>query len=692
MKSYPASQIRNVAILGHSGSGKTSLAEAMLYDAKVTDRIGRSNDGNTVLDFDPEEIRRHISINTAMAAFAWKDCKINLIDTPGDFDFIGEVMSGVRVADASFIMVSGRSGMSVGAEKGIRYSRKQTIPFAFLINKMDDANADFAKTLTQLTAYVGDTVVPFSLPIREDGHLTGYVDVLAHQAYRFDKTGSVKTDLPAELEETLQNACDRITEAIAETDEALMEKYFSEEPFTDEEFNRGLKQVLHQGAIQPVFAVSATENLGVSCVLDYIAAHAPSPEDLAPQTAELGDGSLQELPCRADGPLAALVFKTLSDPFVGRISLFRVYSGTLKNGETLYNTQREKEERVNNLAVMIGKKSDSVAELAAGDIGAMTKLTATLTGDTLCRKEQPLKLEGIDFPVACFAMAILPENKGDEEKIMSGLNRLKDEDPTFTIENRPETRQMVISGLGALQIDVLRAKLASRFKVNSTLEEPRVPYRETVRKQVKVQGKHKKQSGGHGQYGDVWVVFEPGESEKLTFEVQIFGGSVPKAYHPAVEKGLLEAVEHGVLAGYPMVNLKATLVDGSYHDVDSSEMAFKLAAHLAYKNGIPLADPVLLEPIDLVKIFTPEQQLGDIMSDVNQKRGRIMGIEPKANMQMVTAEIPASEMSTYATDLRQITQGRGWYQTEFARYEQAPPPVADKVIAEAKRLAEEEKA
>lgn len=686
MKNYPASQIRNVAVLGHSGSGKTSFSEAVLFNAKVSDRLGRTNDGTTLLDFDPEEIRRHISISTSLAALDWKGYKLNLLDTPGDFDFMGEVMQALRVVDSSLIMISARSGVSVGAEKSIRYSRNQKIPFAFFINKMDDANANFDKALTELQDYVGSGVIPFMLPIHENGKFTGFIDLTDRSCYQFtDKGGTTKVEVPAEYEERVEEACQGLREAVAETDEDLMEKYFAEEEFTEEEMRNGIAAAISSGSLHPVLLGSSLDNKAVSESLDIFISLMPSPLEAEAEDAQTSDEQTVSLACDPDGPFAAIVFKTNSDPFVGRITFFRVVSGSVKVGDSVYNVTQEREERINSLQTMVGKKAVPVERLVAGDIGATTKLLVTATGDSLAKKDKQLELDAIEFPEPSFAMAILPITNGDEEKIMSGLQKLREEDPTFTVRNDPETKQMVLVGQGAMHLEVLKAKLAARQKVESTLEEARVPYRETIRKKVKVQGKHKKQSGGHGQYGDVWIEFEPGEDEGLTFEVKTVGGSVPKAYNPAVEKGLLESMERGVLAGYPMVGLKASLVDGSYHDVDSSEMAFKLAAALAFRTGIPQAGPVLLEPISAVKVYVPESQLGDIMSDVNQKRGRIMGIEAKSNgIQMVEAEIPTSEMSTYATDLRQMTQGRGWYQINFARYEPAPGPVADKVIADAK--------
>ncbi len=683
MRTYPVEKIRNVAILGHIGSGKTSFVEAALYRAGMIDRIGRISDGNTTMDYDPEEARRQISINTALASFDWHDFHINLLDTPGDFDFMGEVMEAVRVVGSTLIVVSGKDGHNVGGEKSIRYSRKQGIPFAFFINHLDDPHSDYEGALASIRAYAERGVVPFMLPIYEDGKFVGYVDVLGRQAYRFEKNGEgMPCEMPSELEEALEAAHNALNEAVAESDEALMEKFFADEPFTPDEFISGLRKGLYQGTVCPVFCGSALTAEGVTECLHQLMVVTPAPSDRPAEEATTADGDLLELPCDENGPFAALVFKTISDPFVGRISLFRVYSGKVSASDTIYNSQRDKEERVNGLSKMVGKKTQPVEELAAGDIGALMKLSATMTGDTLCRKDKPLTLSGINLPVPSFVMAFMPREKGDDEKIMAGLNRLQDEDPTFRIENNAETHQILVYGLGSQHVDVLKSKLKQKFKVEADLVEPKVPYRETIRKKVKVQGRHKKQSGGHGQYGDVWIEFEPGEQEDLTFETAVFGGAVPKNYFPAVEKGLREAIREGVLAGYPVVHLKATLTDGSYHDVDSSELAFKIAANLAYKAGLPQAGPVLLEPISAVKIYVPEAQLGDAMSDITQKRGRIMGIEPKGEMQLLMAEVPTSEMATYATSLRQMTQGRGWYQIEFARYEQAPQQVADKVIAE----------
>lgn len=682
MKHYPASQIRNVAILGHSGSGKTSLAEAVLYIAGAIDRLGKSNDGTTVMDFDPEEQRRHISINTSVASCVYEDVIFNIIDTPGDFDFMGEVMQGLRVADTAVVNVSARSGVSVGVEKSVRFIETQGIPYAFFVNKMDDEHADFQKVFADIRSHFGRSATALQLPILEDGKFVGFVDVVELKGYRFQSGAKPAVcDIPDDMRDNVVFMYDAIIEQIAESSDELLEKFFAEEPFTTAEIRQGLTQRIKGGHMMPVFLGSALQNKGVYFLMDNIRQYLPPSSEHKPVPAITSNGDPIQLLPDENGPLAALVFKTIADPFVGRISFLRVYSGKLTNGSTVYNFDRDQDERVSGLSTVIGKKQTGCDYIGPGDIGAVTKLNDTQTGDTLSDRDTPIRLTRIVFPTPALSMAILPVKSGEEDKIVSGLNKLADEDPTFKLENVRETKQLVLSGLGELQLDVLKSKLKNKYKVDAVLEPAKVPYRETIRKKVKVQGKYKKQSGGHGQYGDVWIEFEPCNSDELVFEEKVFGGAVPKAYFPAVEKGLLDAVQEGVLAGFPVVGLKATLVDGSYHDVDSSEMAFKSAARLAYRNGMPEAGPILLEPVSKVEVHSPEDNMGDIMGDLSQRRGRIMGIEHKGSMNVIEAEVPTAEMGRYATDLRSMTQGRGWYTIEFARYEPAPPPIAEKVIA-----------
>ncbi len=684
MNKYAVGKIKNVVLMGHGGAGKTSFAEAMLFNAGVVDRLGKIADGATVSDYDPEEIKRSISINTTMVPYEWKNTKVNVIDTPGYFDFVGEVKEGIRVAGAAIILVSGRSGVAVGAEKAWEYAKEQNIPAAFFINKMDDENANFASTIAALEEKFGVGVAPFQVPIQDNGKLIGVVDTIEKKAYRFTGVELEEFPIPDFVMPEVERSRVSLMEAIAETGEELMEKYFAGEEFTAEEMAAAVKKGFKAGDIVPVFCGSATANLGIRVVMNAIAEYFPSPLIANEVKATTKDGGEKVLPHEPNGPLAALVFKTVADQFVGKISIFRVYSGVLKADSTVLNPNTGTQEKIGKLYVLRGKKQIEVDSISAGDIGAVTKLATTLTGHTLCDPGEPLTLPGILFPRPNLSLAIVPKAKGDEEKISSGLHKLEEEDPCFKVAINTETRQQVISGVGEQHLDVIVSKLKAKFGVDVDLIEPRVPYRETLRKKVKVQGRHKKQSGGHGQFGDVWIEFEPGETDDLIFETNIFGGAVPKNFFPAVEKGLRECIQKGVLAGYPVVGLKATLVDGSYHPVDSSEMAFKVAASLAYKEGLKEAGPVLLEPIGKLEVVIPESYMGDIVGDANKRRGRILGMHHTGKgMGLVEAEVPMSEMHKYATDLRSMTQGRGQFTLDFERYEEAPANVAQAIIAQA---------
>ncbi|HEX9060442.1 MAG TPA: elongation factor G, partial [Clostridia bacterium] len=579
MKDYGSERIRNVCFLAHGGAGKTTLAEAMLFNTGVLDRFGKVADGTTTTDYDPEEIKRKVSISTALAPAEWKDCKINIIDTPGYFDFVGEVMQGIRVSDGAVILVSAKSGVAVGTEKAWSYAKKQGIPKMFFVSKMEEENANYFKVLDQLIEKFGKSVVPFVLPVLEGEKYVGFVDVINMAAKKFDKDKLIDIAVPAGLNDRIQEIRDSLNELVAETDEGLMEKFFGGEQFTQEELIKGLKLGIKDGSVAPVFCGSAFSNQGIKTLMDAVVDYLPSPVDNAViKGKKTGTDDLLEYKVAADAPLSALVFKTIADPFVGKISIFRVYSGTLKSDSTVFNTTSEKPEKIAQLFLLRGKKQIPVEKLTAGDIGGVAKLAHTNTNDTLCEQSKQIVLDKIDFPEPAISLAVEPKAKGDEEKISSGLHRLQDEDPTFKVSINSETHQTLISGVGEQHLDVIVSKLKAKFGVSVNLIDPKVPYRETIKKKVKVEGKHKKQSGGHGQYGHVWIEFEPGEKEGLTFEEKIFGGSVPRQYFPAVEKGLHEAMVKGVLAGYPVVNLKATLLDGSYHDVDSSEMAFKVAA------------------------------------------------------------------------------------------------------------------
>ena len=682
MKQVPIDKIRNVCLLGHGGSGKTSLTEAMLKFAGVIDRLGKVTEGTTVTDFDPEEIKRAVSVNTAVASFEWNNTKYNIIDTPGYFDFVGEIKEGIRVADSAIIVLSGKSGLSVGAEKSWDYCEERKLSRIFFVNKIDDERADIQKVIDDLRNKYGKTIAPFQLPIIENEKVTGFVDLILMRAKLFQDGPLLDADIPDSMADIVTSAREMIVESVAETDEALMEKYFDGGEFTTEEIQKALRGGVADGTIVPVLCGTATSNKGIGVLMEAIGEYMPSPEEgPAVLTADGG-----EVKVSADEPLSALVFKTIADPYVGKLSYFRVYSGELKPDMQVTNSRTGAAEKIGKVFFIFGKKQLDAGVITAGDIGAVTKLSATVTGDTLCKAGSDVVLEGIEFPEPNLTLAITPQSKGDEEKIGTGLQRLLEEDPTFRTNNNAETHQMLISGLGEMHIDVITSKLKAKFGVSVNLIEPKVAYREAIRKKVKVEGKHKKQSGGHGQFGHVWIEFEPGEGEGLTFEEKIFGGAVPKNYFPAVEKGLQESLVHGVLAGYPMVNIKATLVDGSYHPVDSSEMAFKVAASQAYKKGVEEAGPVLLEPIGKLEVKVPSANMGDIIGDINKRRGRVLGMNPSgAGMEEVVAEVPMAEVHKYATDLRSMTQGRGSFAIAFERYEEAPPIVAQKVIEDSKK-------
>lgn len=685
MKLYDTANIKNFCLLGHGNSGKTSLAEAMLYTAGNTDRLGRTADGNTVMDFDPEEIKRKFSISTALAACEWHGVKFNILDTPGYFDFIGEVQEAVRVSDAAVIVLSGKSGVSVGAEKAWKYCEDKKLPRLIFINKVDDERVNYQGVMQQLKEKFGKRIAPFQLPIREGEKITGFVNIVEREARKFDGNRTVTAEMPDEVGDELEELRNMICEAVAETSEELMEKYFSGEEFTLPEMYSALRAGVAAGDIVPVLCGSAYHKLGISSLMNAIDAYFPAPDsgdDFIMATKK--DGTPSRIKVDVSDPMSALVFKTVADPYVGKLSYFKVYSGVMTPDTTVYNMNKDINEKIGKIYVVNGKKQIEVSRLNAGDIGAVAKLTKTATGDTLSGLNHPLELEGIDFVKPNMSLAVVPKVKGDEDKIAQGLTKLMEEDKTFKLETNKETRQQILKGLGDQHIEVIVSKLKNKFGVDVSFEPPKVPYREAIRKHVKAEGKHKKQSGGHGQYGHVWIEFEPGD-DGLVFEEKVFGGSVPKGYFPAVEKGLLESMQHGVLAGYPMVGLKATLVDGSYHDVDSSEMAFKIAANLAYKAGMVQASPVILEPIGHLKVTVPDSYTGDIIGDINKRRGQMLGMNPVGDgMTEIEGEVPVAEMHSYSSDLRSMTQARGDFEFEFDRYQEAPSNIAEKIIAAAK--------
>ncbi len=691
MKQYLAARIRNIALTGHSDSGKTSLAEALLFKAGASDRLGKTSEGNTICDFDPEEIKRKVSVCTAVAPFAWGSTKINLIDTPGLFDFAGEAAQGVRAAESLLIAVSGKSGVDVGTEKAYKMAKDLSKATLFFVSKLDVEHSDFYKVFEELKSTFGPSVCPIVVPYVEDQQVKCYINLIDMKAYTYDDKGEAhEVDMP-DFGHRLDGLTAAVSEAVAETDESLFEKYFSGEKFTRDEIIRGVHTGVTNGSISPVLCGCSTNLQGIDMLLDCIVDLLPSPWEKGAEVAVDAEGEPVEVPCTDEAPLAAYVFKTIADPFVGKLSYVKVISGKLAADSAPINSRTGQPERLGKIIYIRGKKQEDTAYITAGDIGAVTKLAATETGDALCDPKKVLSFDPIHFPHPCLTMAIKAEAKGDEAKIASALQRLMEEDPTLAYENNAETHQQLISGLGEQHLDVLVSKLKNKFGVSVSLEVPRVAYRETIRKKVKVQGKHKKQSGGHGQFGDVWVEFEPTVGDDLVFEEKVFGGAVPKSFFPAVEKGLQDCVKHGVLAGYPVVGLKATLVDGSYHPVDSSEMSFKMAASLAYKAGMPQASPVLLEPIGNLKVYVPDSNTGDIIGDLNKRRGRVLGMNPATDgLQEIEADVPMSEMSDFATAIRSMTQGRGYFTLEFARYEQLPSNLEAKVIEEAKKFASEE--
>ena len=685
--SYTAKDIRNVCLLGHSGTGKTSLVESMLYMTGSIDRLGKVTEGNTVCDSDPEEAKRQISISLAVAPVKFKGCKINVLDTPGYFDFSGEVMEGLRVADAGIIVGSAKGGLSVGTEKAWKYLQERNMPRAIYIAKTDEENGDFNGAWQTLREKFGRSVCPVMMPLwDEEKHIETLLDIVYRRAYQLEGKRRKEVPIPADKQDVVDELYDQLCESVAETSEEFMEKYFSGEPFTQEEVIQGLHNGVKDLTLCPVVCGSAFTGLGTLTLLDCIIKLFPNPVEIPNRKGTDMHGNKVEIDITEDGAPYAFVFKTTSDQY-GRYSYIKVISGRLTPDMSVVNARTGNITKLGHLYTMCGKKATEVQEVCCGDIAAVSKLTDTRTNDSLCDPKHPVNLTAIPFPVANYTMAIAPKTKGQEDKVANGLVRLSEEDMTFHCVNNAETRQMVLTGTGDIQLSVLCATLKDRFGVEVTLSPARVPYREKIRKKVKVEGKHKKQSGGHGQYGDVWIEFEPCDSEELVFAENVFGGSVPKNFFPAVEKGLRDSVQHGVLAGYPVVYLKATLVDGSYHPVDSSEMAFKTAASLAYKAGLAQANPVLLEPIGELHVIVPDSYTGDVMGDLNKRRGRVMGMNPvEAGEQEIVAEVPMGEMGTYAIDLRSMTQGRGMFTYAFLRYEDAPPAVQEKAIAEAKQM------
>ena len=688
---YSVQNIRNVCLLGHGGSGKTALAESLLYMTGAIDRMGKAADGNTVCDYDPEEIKRQISISLAVAPLEFKGCKINVLDTPGSFDFSGEVMEALRAADAAIIVCSAKDGISVGLEKAWKYCEERNMPRFIYISKTDEENADYNATFDALRAKYGNKIAPVVVPIwDEDKKIIGIIDVMNKRAYEMRDGKREEIEIPEGKEDVVTQFNDALKESVAETSEAFMDKFFSGEDFTYAEMIQGLRQGVRELSLFPVLCGSAVNTMGSLMLLDYISELLPTPMEGNYHKATRQDGETEEFVVSPGGVPTAFVFKTVADQY-GKYSYVKVLSGVIKPNMSLVNATTGETEKLGRIYIMRGKKATETDELGVGDIGAIGKMEKVRTGDTLCDPRKVVALKQIPFAEPCYSVAIAPKTKGQDDKVAQGLYRLNEEDPSFSVVNNAETHQMVLYAAGDIQVDVLVSKLKSRFNVEAELKAPRVPYREKIRKTVQKQGRHKKQTGGSGQFGDVWVRFEPNpEEEQMVFAEEVFGGSVPKNFFPAVEKGLREACVHGPLAGYPVVNLKAVLYDGSYHPVDSSEIAFKTAAQLAYKAAMPEANPVLLEPVGELKVVVPDSYMGDVIGDLNKRRGRVMGMNPTGDgEQEIEAEVPMAEMTSYAIDLRAMTQSRGSYTFHFVRYEDCPPAAQEKAIAAAKALADE---
>ena len=671
MKNYQTSQIRNVGVVAHGGAGKTSLVESMLFNTGILSRMGRVEDGTTTSDYHPEEISKQITIHTSLVPCEWNGVKINLLDTPGFSDFIGEVNGALRVADCALFVISAVDGVEVQHEVIWDIADNLGLPKVIFVNKVDRENANFTKVLDDLKEKFNANLAPILIPDGVFDTFKGVVDVIHEKAYTGEGKGT-EGPIPEALAEDIRQYREMLIEAAAEGDDDLTMKYLEGEELTLDEIKDGLRKSLAAAKVAPVLAGSATKNIGVAQLMDVITEFLPAPSV-------------------NDGPLAALIFKTIADPYVGKMNFLRVFRGEFHSDSTLNNSTKGKQERIGNVLYVRGKNTVQTDTVPTGDLAVVVKLQDTATGDTLCDKDNPEQLEGIKFPTPTLSIAIAPKSKNDEDKLGDAINKLLEEDPTMTFTKNTETKQTLITGMGELHVNIMMDRLKRKYGVDVVTHEAKVPYRETIRAKVEVEGKHKKQSGGRGQYGHVWIRFEPNDEDDFTFDEEVFGGAVPRNYFPAVEKGLRESLLEGVLAGYPTTGVKATLYDGSYHNVDSSELAFKIAASLAFKKGIVQAKPVLLEPIMSVDVLVPESFMGDIIGDFNTKRGRVLGTESQGKMTSIKANVPLAEMYRYAIDLKSMTQGRGSFTMEFSSYEEVPGRLADDIIKKAKEAQEAEK-
>ena len=694
MKDFAIDQIRNVGVVGHGGVGKTSLVEAMLYQAKVTTRLGSVDSGTSLSDYTEDEIERKISIGAALLHLEWKNHKVNLVDLPGYQDFIGEVVGGLRVTETALIPLSAQAGVEVGTEQVWGIAEKYKLARVFFVNKMEKEHADFDKTVSQAQESFGHHVAPMQIPIGEGLNFKGVVDLIKMKALYFEKDGKSKEDkIPSELEAKAKEYHEKLIESVAETDDALLEKFFDKGALTDDEIKQGLRKGIASKSIYPLLCGSALQNVGVSALLDYIAAYVPSPADFEQVEGKVpGTDKEKLLKISPDETLCAFAFKTVSELHVGELTFMKVFSGKLQSGTDVYNSAQEAGERIGQMYALNGRERKEIGIVNAGDIAALVKLKNTKTGDTFCQKKASVILPEIDFPTPVINMGIRAKNKGDEEKIASGFAKLHEEDPTFIMEVDPDIKQTIIYGQGELHLEIMVDRLKRRFGVEVELEEPRIPYRETITAKAEAQGKYKRQSGGRGQYGDVLLRLEPlPRGEGFEFVNEIVGGVVPSKYIPSVEKGVVEAMQEGILAGYRLVDAKVTLYYGSFHEVDSSDMAFKIAGSMGFKNAAAKARMVMLEPIYNVEVTVPKDFMGDVMGDLSSRRGRISGMDDQGTFQKIRAQVPLAELYKYSTSLRSLTQGRGLHTRQFSHYEEIPHEIAQKIIQEAARKKEEEK-